>query len=84
VLELGGEEVVAKVVRLRAVLPGANISDLVLRRPQLLTQDSVAAVEGALRQLQRLMPGYDLTAPGKLTELHVWQNFVSCLSESHL
>ncbi len=47
-------------------------------------QDSVAAVEAALRQLQRLMPAYDLAAPGKLTELHVWQNFVACLSESHL
>ena len=44
----------------------------------------MAAVEAALRQLQSLMPAYDLAAPGKLTELHVWQNFVACLSESHL
>jgi hypothetical protein len=45
-------------------------------------QDSVAAVEAALRQLGRLMPGYDLQADGKLLELHVWQNFVSCLEEA--
>lgn len=50
----------------------------------LLMQDSVAAVEAAFRQLQKLMPGYDLSVPGRLSNLHVWQNFVSCLAESRL
>jgi hypothetical protein len=46
------------------------------------TQDSLAAVESALRRLGRLMPGYDLQAGGRLLELHLWQNFVSCLEEA--
>ncbi len=42
-------------------------------------QDSIEGIESALRQLVKLMPGYDLHANNKLLELHVWQNFVSCL-----
>ena len=45
-------------------------------------QDSLAAVELALRRLGRLMPGYDLQEDGRLLELHLWQNFVSCLEEA--
>lgn len=45
-------------------------------------QDSLAAVESALRRLGRLMPGYDLQEDGRLLELHLWQNFVSCLEEA--
>ena len=33
----------------------------------------------ALNQLQTLMPGYDLQTDNRLLQLHVWQNFVSCL-----
>lgn len=52
------------------------------RSLHVMLQDSIAAVESSLRRLERLMPGYDLQADGKLLELHVWHNFVSCLDEA--
>lgn len=82
VLDVSPAVVLTRVLQLRALLPSVNLPALVQRRPRLLTQDSLAAVESALRRLERLMPGYDLQADGKLLELHVWQNFTSCLDEA--
>ena len=48
----------------------------------MVMQDTLPAIESSLRRLERLMPGYDLHVDGKLLELHVWQNFSSCLDEA--
>lgn len=59
---LSPRSVTDKVLRLKALLPRANVSQLLAGRPSLLLDEEFAVVPESVRQLSRMYPNQDVSA----------------------